>query len=141
LPAISQRISNSINFATDAITSELNEITDKEREELLPLFREHLPETIASIAFEDVHNRVPEQYVKNAIASCLASKLVYKEGCNFIDSLPKKNLARVALKYISKEKEVATLKSALIESDMDDAERNAILQILESGGVLTSLKM
>ena len=138
---ISQRISNSINFATDAITRELDEITDKEREELLPLFRDYLPETIARIAFEDVHNKVPEQYTKNAIASCLASKLVYKEGCNFIDSLPKDKLARVAMKYISKEKEMAMLKSALIDSDMDDTERNAILQILENGGVLTSLKM
>jgi len=141
LPAISQRISNSINVATSAITIELNEISDKEREELLPLFRDHLPETISKMAFEDIDGKVPEQYIKNAIASCLASKLVYKEGCKFIDSLPKEKLARVAMNYISKEKEVSMLKNALLVSDMEEEEVNAILQILENGGVRTALKL
>lgn len=141
MPAISQRISNSINVATSAITIELNEISDKEREELLPLFRDHLPETISKMAFEDIDGKVPEQYIKNAIASCLASKLVYKEGCKFIDSLPKEKLARVAMKYISKEKEVSMLKNALLVSDMEEEEVNAILQILENGGVRTALKL
>ena len=141
LPAISQRVSNSINVATDAIALELNTISDGEREELLPLFRYHLPQTISDIAFEDVHSRVPEQYIKNAIASCLASKLVYKEGCNFIDALPKDKLARVALNYISKEKEMSLLKDALLECDMGDDERNTIIKILEAGGIKTALQM
>jgi glutamate dehydrogenase len=119
----------------------LNDILDTEREELLLLFRDHLLETTSKISFEKFDGKVPEQYIKNTIASCLASKFVYKEGFNFIDSLPKKDLARVAMKCISKEKEVSMLKSALVSSDMCEAEINAILQILGNGGFCTALKL
>lgn len=39
LPGISQIISNAINVTTDALTIALNELSDEDRESLLPLFR------------------------------------------------------------------------------------------------------
>lgn len=39
LPGISQIISNAINLTTDALTIALNELSDEDRESLLPLFR------------------------------------------------------------------------------------------------------
>lgn len=93
LPQVSQIISNSINAATDALTQALDTVTADEKEKLLPLFRDHLPQTLANLSFDRHAERVPEQYIKNAIASCLASKMVYKEGTKFIDSHPKEKLA------------------------------------------------
>ena len=109
--------------------------------ELLPLFRDHLPKTISDIAFEDVHEKVPRQYIKNAIASCLASKIVYKEGCSFINGLPQDQLARIAMQYISKEKELCILKDALYDTVMAEEERDSIIQILDAGGVRAALKI
>ena len=141
LPVISQRVSNAINLTTDAIALELEGISDRETEDLLPLFKEHLPQTISNIAFQDVRNTVPAEYIKNAISSCLASKLVYKEGCNFINSLPKERLARTAMEYVAKEKEISMLQDALQETDMEEDEKNAIMEILKTGGVRTALQM
>ncbi|CAB9499861.1 Glutamate dehydrogenase 2 [Seminavis robusta] len=68
LPRISQVISNSINVTTDALTAALDELSEGDRESLLPLFRAHLPKTLADLSFDKVNERVPEQYIKNAIA-------------------------------------------------------------------------
>jgi len=142
LPMISQRISNTINTATDAISKELDGITANEVDDLLPLFRDHLPNTISDLAFHEVHSKVPRQYIRNAIASCLASKLVYKEGCAYIQSLNQDNLASLAIEYISKEREMEVLKKALEGcNDMADTERLAIIQILEAGGTRTALDL
>lgn len=141
LPMISQIVSNSINNVTDALTEALNTLPDEERAGLLVLFRAHLPETLANLSFDRVHDRVPVQYVKNAIASSLASKLVYKEGTKFIDALPKKKLAEMALNYIQKEKEVAILMESLDHSNVGEEEKAKILKLLDAGGARTALSL
>ncbi len=128
-------------MATDAICEKLDDTAAEEVETLLPLFKDHLPKTISDLAFDEVHNRVPYQYICNAIASCLASKLVYKEGCDFIEQLPKEKLASYAMKYIEKEREIAILKDAIDSTNMSEHERSAIIQILDSGGVRTALNL
>jgi glutamate dehydrogenase len=141
LPMISQIVSNSINNVTDALADALNALSDDERSELLVLFRSHLPDTLATLSFDRVHERVPVQYVKNAIASSLASKVVYKEGTKFIDALPKKKLAEMALNYIRKEKEVATLMEALKGSNIGDEEKAKMMELLDAGGARTALSL
>lgn len=47
---------------------------------LLPLFREHLPAKLAELAFDRVPMTLPPQYLRNAMASCLACRVVYTEG-------------------------------------------------------------
>jgi len=93
------------------------------------------------MSFDNVQNRVPEQYIKNAIASCLASKIVYKEGSRFIQSQSKEKLAEIALQYIAKEKEVALLTEKLATVDMPQEEKQKIIQLLEAGGARTALKI
>ena len=103
--------------------------------------RAHLPQTIADLSFENVHEAVPEQYIKNGIASCIASKMVYKEGTKFIESQPKGSLAKIALNYIEKEKEIVALKNVLSETEMPDAEKESIMKLLDAGGARTALNM
>jgi glutamate dehydrogenase len=141
LPEVSQIISNTINAATDALSAALDTLSEEERKQLLPLFRDHLPKTMADLSFDHVHERVPDQYIKNAISSCLASKLVYKEGTKFIEAMPKDKLAEMALNYVKKEKEICVLMESMSKSNMDDAEKEKILKILEAGGARTWLSM
>jgi glutamate dehydrogenase len=141
LPEVSQIISNAINAATDALSAALDTLSEEERHQLLPLFRDHLPKTMADLSFDHVHERVPDQYIKNAISSCLASKLVYKEGTKFIEALPQHKLADMALKYIKKEKEICVLMESMSNSNLDDAEKEKIRKLLEAGGARTSLSM
>lgn len=139
LPETSQIISNCINRTTDALCEALKTLSAEDRESLMPLFRAHLPKTLAELSFDSVHSKVPEAYIKNAISSCLASKLVYKEGTKFIESLPPKDLAITALKYVQKEKEIATLIESMDAAQLPTAEKEKIIQLLEAGGARTSL--
>uniref|UniRef100_A0A7S3KZB4 Glutamate/phenylalanine/leucine/valine/L-tryptophan dehydrogenase C-terminal domain-containing protein n=1 Tax=Amphora coffeiformis TaxID=265554 RepID=A0A7S3KZB4_9STRA len=139
LPETSQIISNCINRTTDALGVALETLPKEDRELLLPLFRAHLPKTLADLSFDQVHSKVPEAYIKNAIASCLASKLVYKEGTKFIDSLPPKDLAKIALKYIKKENEIMALIQKLEGENMTEEEKEKIIALLEAGGARTAL--
>jgi glutamate dehydrogenase len=139
LPEVSQIISNSINTATDALAIALDFLSSDDRETLLPLFRAHLPKTLADMSFDRVHERVPDQYIKNAISSCLASKLVYKEGTKFISAQPTEKLARIALLYMAKEKEIAGLMESLSTSSLPEKEKTRILDLLERGGARTAL--
>ena len=139
LPERSQIISNCINMTKDALSVALDSLTENDRDSLLPLFRSHLPQTMADLAFDAVRTKVPDQYIKNAISSSIASKLVYKEGTSFILALPKERLAAVALKYIEKEKYIASLVESLESSNLSDDEKNNIMQLLEAGGARTAL--
>jgi len=139
LPHISQVISNVINDTTHAIARALDGIPKEEQDELLPLFREHLPESLSALAFDKASETIPEQYIKNAIASCLASKIVYKEGTDFVASIPKEKLASFALDYVSKEKDIAKLKASLKDVDMPESEKEEIIRLLHKGGVRTAL--
>lgn len=53
---------------------------------LLPLFREHLPEKVVAVAFDRVLTTLPPQYLRNAMATCLACKVVYTEGKTLVSS-------------------------------------------------------
>lgn len=141
LPQLSKVVSGAVNAATDALAVALESLSEEDKEKMLPLFRAHLPKTMADLAFDEVRERVPAQYITNAIASCLASKLVYKEGTKFVDTLPKEKLADVALRYLEAEHEVALLKSALEGTDMPEKEKESILKLLDAGGARTALRV
>jgi len=140
LPQLSKVVSGAVNSATDALVVALEQFSNEDKEKLLPLFKEHLPKTMGDIAFDKVHTNVPAQYITNAIASCLASKLVYKEGTKFVESLPSDKLADVALRYLEAEHQVSLLKDALADTEMPAKEKEAILTLLENGGARTLIQ-
>jgi len=141
LPYVSKVVSDTINATNDALSSALDSMSEEEWETMLPLFRNHLPATMANLAFDRVRDRVPPQYVKNAISSTLAARIVYREGTNFVRTYPEDKLARIALAYLEKEKETAALMKALAGSaDLPDKEKKAILNLLDAGGARTLLR-
>jgi len=141
LPEVSQMISNAINSATDALSAALETLSAQDQDDLVSLFHGHLPKTLADLGFDKVQERVPQQYIKNAIASTLASKMVYKEGTRFIVALPEDRLAETALRYIEQEKEVSKLIQTLEKTDMSTEEKSKILKLLNAGGTRTALSL
>jgi glutamate dehydrogenase len=139
LPQLSKVVSGAVNSATDALALALESFSEEDKDKLLPLFRAHLPKTMADLSFDHVRERVPSQYITNAIASCLASKLVYKEGTKFVETLPKEKLAEVALRYLEAEHKIAQLRQVLEGTDMPEEEKESILKLLEAGGARTAI--
>jgi glutamate dehydrogenase len=139
LPYFSERISNAINLARDAVTQALDGMTEEQYEELLPLFRDHLPRTVVELGFDHVREKVPGQYIKNAFGSCLASRIVYREGTHFIESQPRERLAELCLRYLEEEREVRRLLQRLDGGQLTVEETARVHKILDVGGVRSLL--
>ena len=102
-------------------------------EELLPLFRDHLPASLSDMAFDRVLERVPEPYRLNAYASSLASQIVYNEGIHFVEVQPRERLANMAIAYMRKERELAAALEGF--DSAPEEQRAAILDMARRGGV------
>ncbi len=139
LPYFSERISNAINLARDAVTQGLEDMTEEQYQELLPLFQAHLPATVVGLAFDRVREKVPAQYIKNAFGSCLASRIVYREGTHFIESQPRERLAELCLRYLEEEREVHKLIQGLETGGLSLQEKAVVHKILDVGGVRSLL--
>jgi glutamate dehydrogenase len=111
LPHFSERISNAINLATDCITDLLKDVKpgDPLWEELKPLVRENLPAKLAEVGWSRAEERFPVQYMKNSMASTLASRMVYQEGIHLIETQPVERLAERAISYYKESKKVKAL--------------------------------
>lgn len=145
LPKFSERISYAINKVTDAITDALANVEPEDPlfKELLPLIHEILPAKLEEIAGDRISSKLPVQYQRNAIASRLASKIVYKEGIHLIEYQPDEELAKRAFAYYRAEKELESIISK-VKADgtkSDPAVEGVVTDLLERGGARTYLRV
>lgn len=143
LPHFSERISNAIGKVTDAITDHLQDVNpgDDLFNELLPLVKENLPKKLADIAWDRAEKRFPVQYQKNAIASTLASKLVYQEGIHLVETQPVLKVAERAIQYYREEQAIQKLVTDFETSKTSLSSENSktIIDLLKRGGSRTKL--
>jgi hypothetical protein len=126
---------------TDAITDALADVepSDPLFQELLPLIKENLPNKLAEVAWDRVPTHFPVQYQRNAIASTLASKLVYQEGIHLVEAQPISRIAERAFMYYKENKAITQLANDLVEKDVSQADKDKIVDIVRRGGTRTSL--
>jgi glutamate dehydrogenase len=143
LPHFSERISMAIAKVTDAVTDALANVqpSDPLFEELRPLIRENLPKKLAEVAGDRIASRFPLQYQRNAIASALASQLVYQEGIHLVEAQPQEKTAERAFAYYHEHKKMQSIVSDLETLNLGAAEKHkgVIVDILKRGGARTSL--
>eukprot|EP00301_Raphidiophrys_heterophryoidea_P006508 c12622_g2_i2.p1 GENE.c12622_g2_i2~~c12622_g2_i2.p1 ORF type:complete len:1051 (+),score=340.05 c12622_g2_i2:118-3270(+) len=139
LPFFSERISKAINRLKDAVGQHLATLSNEQLYALLPVFHEHLPKALIDLAGNRIVERVPIPYIRNAIASTLASRLVYSEGTLYIDTLPPERVAELTIKYFQAEAEVKELVSKLELNQLDDEKKKRVARLVREGGVRTQL--
>lgn len=143
LPKCSERVSLAINQVADAVAKELEAATPEELARyttlLLPMFREHLPKSLADMAFDRVQERMPEAYLLIAMAKCLAANIVYVEGVAFVSSQPASRLGKVALKYAESASHVEGLAKALADGVANEEQRREAIELLRTGGARANL--
>lgn len=146
LPSFSERISFAIAKVTDAVTDALADVQPNDAlfKELAPLIQETLPKKLAQVAGDRVASRFPVQYQRNAIASTLASKIVYNEGIHFIESQPAEKVAERAFQYYREEQklnEVIHDVEKLTFPAGKEHEKKQVVDLLKRGGIRTSLNV
>lgn len=141
LPHFSERVSNAINKAKDALGEHFSDLqpSDPLFHELMPLFHEHLPKKLVEVAADRIESRIPLQYIRNAFASSLASKIVYREGIHFIESQPVDKLAERAVVYYREERRVKALLEDLEKSSLPKEQKEMTMELIRRGGVRAAL--
>jgi glutamate dehydrogenase len=109
------------------------------------------------IAADRIDDRVPIQYLRNAFASGLASKLVYREGIHFVETQPYDKLAELALRcasnvnpcmfscncdairYHREDRKVSTLVQGLRDSSLTEDVKQPVIEMVRKGGVRSRL--
>ncbi|EQC28841.1 hypothetical protein SDRG_13354 [Saprolegnia diclina VS20] len=133
LPPSSERISRAITRLHDSILANFDNIAEDNRELLDSLIAEHLPAKLRAVALDRVNAQVPLAYIKCIVAAGLASKIVYREGLQYVETLPESNLANIAVSYLKQEKKVQALVGELGASNL--AHREEMADLLIRGGV------
>lgn len=141
LPHFSERISAAINNVTDRIVAALEKVNpgDPLYEELFPIVKENIPKKLADLAWDRAKTRLPVQYQKCAIASSLASRLVYKEGIHLVESQPAEKLADRAFEYYRAERKMNELIRKLENGTATKEEIAQSIYYLRKGGARTVL--
>lgn len=133
LPPHSQRISQAIIRLHDAISQELEDLDSvSDNPGFMSLIRDHMPDTLEAMALNRI-DQVPLSYLKSIVASSLASKIVYREGIQYAETLPASNLAPIAMKYLHQTHRVNQMVAHVTTSDLP--EKDEIADLLRRGGI------
>jgi len=137
LPALSVRVSRTIARVNDTILEGFDGIADSAPETVARLVREHMPPVLVELAGDRL-DRLPSAYRAGIVAASLATRLVYREGLSYAESLPETQLAALALSYLAREDRCAQLAEAVRAAGMNDADE--IGRLLMEGGPRVDLR-
>jgi hypothetical protein len=135
LPHFSNMISEQINAVKDNVMAYLQDLPVDKLLKLVPIFEEHLPETLLRLARDRITTRVPRPYLINAIASRVASQLVYSEGSVFVGTMPKDRMGEMALSYHQARSRVRALVAKFEKGTLTAEEKVIVQDMLQKGGV------
>ncbi len=132
-PDLSERLSRVINHATDAIITAIDALHAAYPALVKQLVWGYLPKSLHEHCGQLVFERIPTAYLNRVIASSLASRIVYREGLDWLESMPAEAIAPLAERYLVEEASIKALASKVRASQLPNRDRIAML--LEAGGV------
>lgn len=138
LPELSLRLSRVINRATDALTDRIDAFAGKHPDLIEELVLQHLPPVLSEVCENRIIETIPPAYLHRVIGSALASRIVYREGLDWLESMPDASIVGLAERYLIEEARIRDLVEQVRGSNLEQRERIAIL--LERGGVGAALR-
>ena len=132
LPEISVRISKQIIRVGDIIDASISDWNDEEQSLANEFIRCYLPKSLIETVGENLFERFPENYRKQLIASILSSRIVYRDGCQSLESMRDESLAELVRDHLVYESKIRRIVSDVHASDLADKE--TIAAILEHSG-------
>ncbi|MHC5024259.1 MAG: NAD-glutamate dehydrogenase domain-containing protein [Planctomycetota bacterium] len=139
LPEMSTRLSRVMIRAADAIEAAIENLHAAEPDLVRRLVLDHLPPVLVEQAGERLWTNTPRPYLMWIMAKSLAARIVYREGIEYLEEMPRDAIARLASRYLALELERQTLIEALDRSDLPPPQRQRIADLLSRAGILSTL--
>ncbi len=137
LPDLSIRLSRVMIRTADAIETALDGLASDDASIVQRLVMDHLPPILIESAEDRIWHRLPQAYLKWMMAKSLSARIVYREGFEYIETMPVEAIAEMAVRYLRLEVERANLAAELACSN--DPNRERIAALLEKSGILSTL--
>jgi len=138
LAEVSTRISRVMMRTSDAIEAAIDTMPKDDALLMRTLVIDHLPKKLLDTVGEDLWTKMPKPYLKWIMAKSLAARMVYREGFEYLETMPLAALADVAVNYLRSELEREQLVNEIAGSTMPN--RNRIAELLVEAGILTTLE-
>ena len=137
MPEISIRLSRVMIRTSDAIEAAIDSLPQHDAELLKRLVIDYLPPVLVEASGERLWKKTPKSYLKWIMAKSLAARIVYREGFEYLDSMPTESIAQLALKYLKFELERKLLIEEVDKSTLPS--RTRLIELLNDAGILPTL--
>ena len=132
LPEISVRISEQIIRVADIIDTSIDSWSDEEQSLANEFIHGYLPKSLLEATGDELFEKIPKNYRKQLVASILSSRIVYRDGCQNLESMRDEALAQLVRDHLVYESKIRKMLSSVRDSDLADKE--TIAAILEHSG-------
>jgi glutamate dehydrogenase len=137
LPLMSTRLSRVMIRTADAIEEAIDTLENEDRELIRQLVLDHLPPVLVDTAGDRLWTQTPRPYLRWIMAKSLSARIVYREGFEYLDSMPMAAIAQLAVRYLRLELERDRLADEVASSGL--AERERIADVLRHAGILPTV--
>jgi glutamate dehydrogenase len=140
LPELSVLLSKSITRSKDALSTAFDIMMDNHPDWIMICVKRYLPKSLLNAlpSIDSIRERIPVGYVRQIIASSLASTIVYKEGINYFEYMDEHEIIALAIQYFETELSNESLIKQVEESTLPDKEK--IASLLREGATGTKLR-
>ena len=138
LPEISVRLSRAMIRTSDAIEAAMDRLEADNPEIMRELVIEHLPASLLEAVGDRLWTDMPKPYLKWIMAKSLSGHIIYREGFEYLESMPMAAIADLAVRYLRLELERAKLVEEVQASDLPNRQR--IVELLDEAGILSTLE-
>ncbi|MCA9284690.1 MAG: NAD-glutamate dehydrogenase [Phycisphaerales bacterium] len=127
LPEMSIRLSKVINRAAEAIAKALPTWSADDRLLARTLVLDHLPKILVDTVGDRLWESLPEAYRFWTKAQCLAARIVYREGVEYLEPLPVEAISPLGAEYLRRDIQLRQLLEEIRTSDLPHRDRIAAL--------------
>lgn len=141
LPDLSTRISRVMMRTADAIEAAIDSLPEDDQTLLRMLVIDHLPPILVETVKDRLWTRTPKPYLKWIMAKSLSARIVYREGFEYLESMPVAAIADTAVRYLRTESERQRLSRELSSSQAPTREAiDRLVTLLDRSGILPTLE-
>jgi glutamate dehydrogenase len=138
LPEVSTRMSKVMMRTADAIEAAIDTLDAEESDLMQYLVFDHLPKVLLETAADRLWTKLPRAYLKWMMAKSLSTRVIYREGFEYLEEMPMSAIASLAVKYLRMELERMRLRDELLKNDGPSAAR--IADLLDRSGILPTIE-